>query len=339
MIDKLPYGFLNSVYGFNDYTLNELICKLAQKMDEVITQSNESFNYLDWLKNEGLPDELKDIMNTMLEDGTLENLINQNIFNDLNNKINETNTQLNNISRNFLFFGGKSGVEFDNTTALQNLVNLLHEHGGGTIYIPKGVYYFNSPIYWKSNVNLKGQGIGQTILKTRGGTSSSLIDGYSLIYSQEYSSDTSLDNIEPIENINFSDFTINGEELNMKPSYKGKGIFIQKLYDSSFRNLKFEGTGSTALGVDMLHHCIIENVICVNCGRTYEQGSNTTGCAGIGIGTGGLAIENLVISNCQTYGCGQFGIFIEDQTIFGHGGGTPKGININNCICVGGKNH
>ena len=64
MIDKLPYGFINSVYGFNDYTLNELICKLAQKMDEVITQSNESFNYLDWLKGQGLSDEvIKTLLN------------------------------------------------------------------------------------------------------------------------------------------------------------------------------------------------------------------------------------------------------------------------------------
>ena len=56
MIDKFSHGFINSVYDFNDFTLNELICKLAQKMDEVITQSNEIFNYLDWLKGQGLSD-------------------------------------------------------------------------------------------------------------------------------------------------------------------------------------------------------------------------------------------------------------------------------------------
>ena len=94
MIDKLPYGFINSVYHFNDYTLNELICKLAQKMDEVITQSNESFNYLDWLKSQGLSDEVIKIMLEWKENGTLETLINQNIFNELNNTINEINTQL-----------------------------------------------------------------------------------------------------------------------------------------------------------------------------------------------------------------------------------------------------
>ena len=102
MIDKLPYGFINSVYGFNDYTLNELICKLAQKMDEVITQSNESFNYLDWLKEQGLPDELQGILNTMLEDGTFENIINQNVFNGLNNRINEVNSQLDNNAKQMI---------------------------------------------------------------------------------------------------------------------------------------------------------------------------------------------------------------------------------------------
>ena len=94
MIDKLPYGFINSVYHFNDYTLNELICKLAQKMDEVITQSNESYSYLDWLKSQGLSDEVIKIMLDWKENGTLETLINQNIFNALNNTINEIKTQL-----------------------------------------------------------------------------------------------------------------------------------------------------------------------------------------------------------------------------------------------------
>ena len=94
MIDKIPCGFINSVYNFNDYTLNELICKLAQKMDEVITQSNESFSYLDWLKGEGLSDEVIKTFLEWKENGTLEKIINENIFNDLNNKIIETALQL-----------------------------------------------------------------------------------------------------------------------------------------------------------------------------------------------------------------------------------------------------
>ena len=96
MIDKFSCGFINSVYDFNDYTLNELICKLAQKMDEVITQSNESFNYLDWLKGQGLSDT---VINTLLawkDDGTLDSIINGNVFNELNSKVDTFQEKVNN---------------------------------------------------------------------------------------------------------------------------------------------------------------------------------------------------------------------------------------------------
>ena len=96
MIDKFSRGFINRVYEFNDFTLNELLCKLAQKMDEVITQSNESFNYLDWLKGQGLSDEVIKIMLEWKDDGTLETLINENIFNELNTKIDNFQTEVNN---------------------------------------------------------------------------------------------------------------------------------------------------------------------------------------------------------------------------------------------------
>ena len=96
MIDKFSCGFINSVYDFNDFTLNELICKLAQKMDEVITQSNESFNYLDWLKGQGLSDEVINTLQAWKDDGTLENIINENIFNNLNTKIDNFQADVNN---------------------------------------------------------------------------------------------------------------------------------------------------------------------------------------------------------------------------------------------------
>ena len=96
MIDKFSHGFINSVYDFNDFTLNELICKLAQKMDEVITQANESFNYLDWLKGQGLSDT---VINTLLawkDDGTLDTIINGNVFNELNTKVDTFQETVNN---------------------------------------------------------------------------------------------------------------------------------------------------------------------------------------------------------------------------------------------------
>ena len=98
MIDKFSHGFIKSVYDFNDYTLNELMCKLAQKMDEVITQSNESFSYLDWLKGQGLSDEVINVLTEWKDNGTIDVIINGHVFNEINNSINEINNSINEIN-------------------------------------------------------------------------------------------------------------------------------------------------------------------------------------------------------------------------------------------------
>ena len=49
MIDKIMHGFLNRVYGYDDYTQLEINSKLIQKMDEVIDNCNNAFEFVDWL--------------------------------------------------------------------------------------------------------------------------------------------------------------------------------------------------------------------------------------------------------------------------------------------------
>ena len=78
MLDKFCYDFLYRVYGCDDYSQLEINSKLIQKMDEVIEQCNNAFEFVDWLKEQGVPNEVQTIINAMLDDGTLENLININ---------------------------------------------------------------------------------------------------------------------------------------------------------------------------------------------------------------------------------------------------------------------
>ena len=87
MIDKFIHGFLNRVYDLEDYTQLEINSKLIQKIDEVIDECNNAFEFVDWLKEQGVPDEVQTIIDTMLEDGTLENLINLEKLNQLSNDI------------------------------------------------------------------------------------------------------------------------------------------------------------------------------------------------------------------------------------------------------------
>ena len=96
MIDKFMHGFLNRVYDLEDYTQLEINSKLIQKMEEVITQSNESFNYLDWLKGQGLSDIVIGILLAWKDDGTLDAIINGHVFNELNSKVDTFQENVNN---------------------------------------------------------------------------------------------------------------------------------------------------------------------------------------------------------------------------------------------------
>ena len=94
MIDKFLSGFLNRVYDLEDYTQLEINSKLIEKMDEVIENCNNAFEYVDWLKDQGVIDEVHSIINAMIEDGTLENIINKEEIDNLRNEINNNITEL-----------------------------------------------------------------------------------------------------------------------------------------------------------------------------------------------------------------------------------------------------
>ena len=102
MIRGISEDILRRVYDFSDMTDEELRCKFFQKLQECIELCNNSSDILEWLKNEGLEKEVKDLLTIWLEDGTLENLINIDKLNKkvdtetFNNAITTINEQLDN---------------------------------------------------------------------------------------------------------------------------------------------------------------------------------------------------------------------------------------------------
>ena len=232
---------------------------------------------------------------------------------------------------NAIYYGLKKGEEgkTTNTDALNNLIIKIRDLGGGTIFIPKGEYYFNKPIVWKSNVSLRGEGIDVTVLKSFGGTAENHVKGYPLI--EAFKADT-IANTPKTNNCRFSDFTIDGSELHVDPCVEAKGIFIIRMENCVWRDIKIKGTGSTGFGCDFLGNSVIDHIICEDCGRSGYY----VGCAGIGIGTKGIETENLIITNCITKGCYNYGIFIETQELFKDKNELKdfekRGVIISNCI-------
>lgn len=199
----------------------------------------------------------------------------------------------------------------DDRNAIQSAIDDCFNNGGGTVYLPKGEYILKSYLEWKSNVNLIGVGVGKSILKTKSDTE---VLGFSAIEWNRSMYNES----NPISNCTFRDFEIDGSGLSVSVvSWRGKGIFLIGVRDCYFENLIIRETCATGLGIDALYNVSINNVYCINCGRTWvkPQTEENLGCAGIGIGTNMGDGEYFTITNCITLGCGNMGIFLEDQTL------------------------
>ena len=127
MISNINQGFLNRVYAFDDYTINELLCKFYQKLEEVINQSNEAYSIVDWIKEEGLEKEVVDQLELCLTDGTLENLLNTEKYNSLKEEmLSEISNYKNEINNSFNTFKNEINSEVNSfKTETNNTINEL----------------------------------------------------------------------------------------------------------------------------------------------------------------------------------------------------------------------
>lgn len=101
MIDKIKMLKINDIYNFDDcLSINELLCKFYEKINEIIDISNESINLLEWLKDRGLSDEIIYLMSEWYDNGKLSEIINVQKFEQLKSDfqtfVNENITDLRN---------------------------------------------------------------------------------------------------------------------------------------------------------------------------------------------------------------------------------------------------
>ena len=144
---------LTQAYDFEGFTTQEVWSRIAQRMNIII----EHFNYLDskfnnqkenvdkkleYLLNEGLTEQVARQIVLLVDDGTMEEIINTNVFNSLNttienNKLDierklnnykeENNTELNNINNELNEKINSNKQEIDNNlnTINNNLSNYM----------------------------------------------------------------------------------------------------------------------------------------------------------------------------------------------------------------------
>ena len=157
------------VYSYNGLTMQDLLCQFFTKINECITVSNKTIDLAEWLVNEGLEIEVVKKLMLWLEDGTLENIINVNLFNSLNNKINDLNTQFNIVDSkisgfiNAKNFGVVGDGVTDDTINLQKAIDYCNSNKI-KLYINKGEYKITSPLTIYHSTEIEGNGMFNTVI-------------------------------------------------------------------------------------------------------------------------------------------------------------------------------
>ena len=72
------------VYDYDGLSMQELLCQFFTKISECVKVSNETIDLASWLVNEGLEQEVVENLVSLINDGTIEELINVNLLSTLN---------------------------------------------------------------------------------------------------------------------------------------------------------------------------------------------------------------------------------------------------------------
>lgn len=104
----------------------ELLCKVVAKLNEVIDGTNNVIEEWEQIKSwvgDYIKDEVDKKLDTMAEDGTLDEIINEKIFNELNQKVNTNTSDINNLKTNLTEVESKVQTNTNNISNLTQKTN------------------------------------------------------------------------------------------------------------------------------------------------------------------------------------------------------------------------
>ncbi|WP_443700665.1 metallophosphoesterase family protein [Pseudomonas sp.] len=169
-----------SVYPYNGYTINEVLMQFYDAINKGIITINEYTNLIsaviEWVKNEGLKEEVTKSINKLIDDGTLSNIINNELLGGLLHEIEklketleetdeELKKELSNFQKNVQdILNNRFKIERNNINAIGvNSSNGVYQREHNNIYdydklrLLEGVYSYYGEQYYPS-VNLDENG-------------------------------------------------------------------------------------------------------------------------------------------------------------------------------------
>lgn len=288
-------------------TYQELLYKLIAKINEVVesqNQTNENFDelyalfvqlkdYVDnYFKNLDVQEEINNKLDEMAKDGTLDKIINEKIFGELNDRIDKLEKS-GGVVVSVKKWGAVGDGVTDDTTAFITCFNEITENN--ILYIPHGIYVINGTHEFLLKCPIIGD--NATFI---------LVDSYF-----RYNENCSVDGIT----FNYSDKTT---AISFKSATPAKKVVIR---NCNFVYLKQTPTNRNAVAVRVLSEISeIENIEIVG----YESGiifSNTNGLESIY-----NIINNIYGKNIETL------VDVEGYTNATTATGSLKNFNISNIV-------
>lgn len=301
-----------SIYDYPEsYTITELLCEFFKAINGCIELCNKTIDLAEWLVNEGLSIEVSKKLDLWLQDGTLQELINEKIFKELNDKVNTNKNSIDTLNTEFTDYKQvtddkikviKDNVDSvyvfsDDYPSLQQAHDAVVAKGGGTLMINKD-YILNTTFRWDcSKVNVEGN--GHTLGCTNDfnisivGVISSEINGYPY-----YQSDINFKNVNIKGNNICGGFYFDGKPEKALSHITISNCSITKTKCSSF-------FVNSAYLIKFVDCDIFDNKLVASLtSSANDTGENIQyrGCA-IYNNTGGFAIKNgnadLFLTNCS----------------------------------------
>lgn len=135
---------------FDALTNYELMCKIIEYLNKNIEKTNELGiqvqSLVNWFNNLDVQDEINNKLDAMAESGELAEIINQQIFDELNNKINTINSQITSINSTINpvgFYSGKNMVVFGESWCDPDIANSRYGHWVNRVASATGMTAFN----------------------------------------------------------------------------------------------------------------------------------------------------------------------------------------------------
>ena len=260
---------VNSVYDVDGKTTQELLNQFFQKINAVIETTNASMSLLEYLIDAGLQKEIAQKLIEWIEDGTLKDIIDEDVLNEIHSKIDgavdtveKQRERIENIalqledsfeflkkkeSYNIKFYGAIGDGVTDDTEAFKKALNAVdYTEYGRTIFVPAGTYLISETLELKEGTSLCGE--ANSVIKFSANHVQIMLNGSDIEIKDLVfdGSDVTTTNVikdnedvlvyrTRIENVTFKNFT--GAQISAVNLEEAKGVHI---LNCIFKDIKGE---------------------------------------------------------------------------------------------------